>query len=135
MVSKVTGLAIVFPLLIFTWEHIALINNINVKPTTLINLVTLVMRDLWKTAGIIFFNIFEYLHLDKLLDTCKSFCYALFELVRSVEYFQVGFPQVRQFLDSYIVKQSICGFVLIVLLAIGCNVIMHASRQNEQKCI
>lgn len=81
----------------FIWEHIALNNNLFLRPTYFIDLVTSVCRKVWRLTGIVFAYLgtyYHYLHLESLGTTMMSFWLAFFNLITSFTYFDTGFKSV-----------------------------------------
>ena len=81
----------------FIWEHIALNNNLFLRPTYFIDLVTSVFRKVWRLTGIVFAYLgtyYHYLHLESLGTTMMSFWWAFSNLITSFTYFDYGFKSV-----------------------------------------
>lgn len=118
MVSRCTILITLFPILIFLWEHVALTNDIYLKPTVFINEITSICEELWRISGVCFAYLgtyYEYLHLDRLLDTFQSLWSSLCGLLRSVEYFGIGFDSVAE-LYNHPYMIYICSLLLILVV-------------------
>ena len=82
---------------LFIWEHIALNNNLFLKPTYFIDAITSVCEKIFKSCGIIFAYIGSYyfcLHLENLCETVMSFYRSFFALITSIKYFKSGFRSV-----------------------------------------
>ena len=129
MVSKTVILISLFPILIFLWEHIALTNDIYFKPTAFINELTVICEELWRTSGVCFAYLgtyYEYLHLDRLLDTFESLYLSIYRLLSSVEYFSVGFDSVAA-LYNHPYMIYICSLFLIsgIICIFACFKVPH----------
>lgn len=92
-----TAIISLIPLVIFLWEHIALTNNISVKPSVFIDGLTLMSEIMWKIIGVGFAYLgthYEYYHLDKVYDTYLSLHSSFIGLIKSIQYFELGFDSV-----------------------------------------
>jgi hypothetical protein len=118
MVSRRAILVSLVPILIFLWEHVALTNDIYFKPTVIINQLSTICEEVWRISGICFAYLgtyYEYLHLDRLLDTFQSLWSSICRLLRSVEYFGIGFDSVAE-LYNHPYMIYICSLFLLLLV-------------------
>lgn len=120
---KNTALISLIPIVIFLWEHIALTNNIPIKPSMLIDSLTFFSQIFWKIVGISFAYLgsyYEYLHLDKAVLTLCSLWISIKALINSITYFELGFDSVASLYDNpYMI--SICAsltllFIVLILI-------------------
>ena len=116
MVGQRSVLIALFPVLIFVWEHIALTNDIYLKPTIFINELTSFCQEAWRICGVCFAYLgiyYEYLHLDRLLDTFESLWLSIYNLLGSAEYFILGFDSVAE-LYNHPYMIYICSALVIL---------------------
>ena len=102
---------------IFSWEHIAITNDLALRPTYFIDTITSISQELWRLTGIIFAYLgsyYEYLRIDKLGLTVLSFVYSFVNLITSVEYFWHGFMSVASLYD-YPAAIATCAVLIIIL--------------------
>jgi len=116
----VTNTAIIslIPLVIFLWEHVALTNNINFKPSIFIDGLTYVSEITWKIIGIGFAYLgthYEYYHLEKMRDTFLSLNSSFEGLIKSIQYFELGFDSVaNMYQHPYMIH--ICSVLTVLVI-------------------
>jgi len=117
---KNTALISLIPIFIFLWEHIALTNDISIKPSIFIDSLTIFSQIMWKIIGICFAYLgsyYEYLHLDKAILTLCSLWISIKGLFNSISYFELGFDSVASLYDNpYMI--SICASLTLLLIII-----------------
>jgi hypothetical protein len=115
--NKIALLITLFPVFIFLWEHIALTNDIEIKPTLLVDKATLICEESWRIAGIFFAYLgayYEYLHLDRLLDTFEALACSIYRLIISVRFFTLGFDSIAKLYNHPNIIY-ICSATLLIL--------------------
>lgn len=132
--ARRTSSIILIPLFVFLWEHIALTNNIKVKPSIFIDGLTFLSEAMWEVVGISFAYLgtyYEYLHLDRCHLTFKSLCSSLDGLFNSIKYFELGFNSVAELYDHpYMVYVSAILTLFLIITSLlwfkfTCHVFSH----------
>ena len=121
MIKKLSVCISTFLFAIFIWEHIAISNDVYLKPTYFIDTATIVFQEAWRLSGISFAYLgtyYEYLHLDKLGDTLLSLITSVYNLAMSVEYFGYGFKSIACLYDHPIMVY-ICSVSATLGLALS----------------
>lgn len=109
------------PILLFLWEHIAIVNNQKIKPTFFIDVITYLLQAFWYKLGMFYAYLgtwIEYLHLHKLYLTVKSFVDAFIRLFMSIEYFEKGLDKVISLYNSgrELIFYSTITLVIVIML-------------------
>lgn len=90
-------ISISIPIILFLWEHIAIVCDKKIKPTYFIDMITYLLQKFWYNLGMFYAYIgtwIEHIYFHKLYLTSKSFVDSIVKLFASIKYFKKGFNKI-----------------------------------------
>jgi len=118
--SIIIGTIVIIAL--FLWEHVAHINNHNIRPTWPLSKLIILSQKCFYYIGIFFGHVaslITYLHLDQIWETVTHIAKLIYELITSIKYMNEGINYVSSLFKNMYEQVYLTSVLLVSITIIG----------------